>query len=71
LIINRPIYRVISFFAGKSCGDFNYDLYIRVETKVLKPKPLAISSNKTKLNGRKKSTVGGSKVKVKKSANAK
>ncbi|XP_062134042.1 uncharacterized protein LOC133844180 [Drosophila sulfurigaster albostrigata] len=56
---------------GKSCGDFNYDLYIRVEAKVLKPKPLALSSNKTKLNGRKKSTIGGAKIKVKKSTNAK
>ncbi|KAH8372444.1 hypothetical protein KR093_011626 [Drosophila rubida] len=56
---------------GKSCGDFNYDLYIRVETKVLKPKPLALSSNKTKLNGRKKSTIGGAKIKTKKSTNAK
>ncbi|KAH8411126.1 hypothetical protein KR222_003842 [Zaprionus bogoriensis] len=56
---------------GKSCGDFNYDLYIRVEAKVLKPKPLPNSSNKPKLNGRKKSTLGGAKVKVKKSTSAK
>ncbi|KAH8309897.1 hypothetical protein KR067_012962 [Drosophila pandora] len=54
---------------GKTCGDFNYDLYIRVEARVVKPKPAVISSNKAKLNGRKKSTVGGAKIKVKKSSN--
>ncbi|EDW19263.1 uncharacterized protein LOC6583109 [Drosophila mojavensis] len=56
---------------GKFCGDFNYDLYVRVEAKVVKPKPLANSTNKAKLNGRKKSTLVGAKIKVKKSANAK
>ncbi|KAH8258626.1 hypothetical protein KR038_002229 [Drosophila bunnanda] len=56
-------------FSGKTCGDFNYDLYIRVEPRVVKPKPAALSSNKAKLNGRKKSSVGGTKIKVKKSSN--
>ncbi|KAH8299582.1 hypothetical protein KR044_003253 [Drosophila immigrans] len=68
IIINTQLFAIL---AGKSCGDFNYDLYIRVEAKVLKPKPLALSSNKTKLNGRKKSTIGGAKIKVKKSTNPK
>ncbi|XP_030569521.1 uncharacterized protein LOC115768925 [Drosophila novamexicana] len=56
---------------GKWCGDFNYDLYVRVEAKVLKPKPLANTANKTKLNGRKKSTIVSTKIKVKKSPSAK
>ncbi|EDV97550.1 uncharacterized protein LOC6558210 [Drosophila grimshawi] len=56
---------------GKTCGDFNYDLYVRVEAKVLKPKPLASSTNKTKLNGRKKSTLNATKIKVKKSPTSK
>ncbi|XP_022218316.1 uncharacterized protein LOC111071339 [Drosophila obscura] len=56
---------------GKSCGDFNYDLYIRVEARVVKPKPVAMIANKTKLNGRKKSSVAGTKIKVKKSPNNK
>ncbi|XP_001353939.2 uncharacterized protein [Drosophila pseudoobscura] len=53
---------------GKSCGDFNYDLYIRVEARVVKPKPVPMTTNKTKLNGRKKSSVAGTKIKVKKSS---
>jgi len=57
-----------TFHTGKTCGDFNYDLYIRVEARVVKPKPAVLSSNKAKLNGRKKSSVGGTKIKVKKSA---
>ncbi|ALC44130.1 CG6216 [Drosophila busckii] len=56
---------------GKFCGDFNYDLYVRVEAKVVKPKPLPNVTNKAKLNGRKKSTIGGAKVKVKKAASSK
>lgn len=66
MYIHTFIYYIFSL--GKSCGDFNYDLYIRVEAKVQKPKPLTNLSNKTKLNGRKKSTPGGAKVKVKKSS---
>ncbi|XP_030384311.1 uncharacterized protein LOC115631641 [Scaptodrosophila lebanonensis] len=55
---------------GKSCTDFNYDLFVRVEAKVAKPKPAPVATNKTKLNGagRKKSAINSVKIKTKKAA---
>lgn len=41
-------------FKGQTCTEFSYDLFLRIEPKILKPKPTSNSNNKGKLNGRKK-----------------
>lgn len=46
--------------------DFNYDLFVRVEPKVSKPKPPISNANKGKLTGRKSFTKDGAKGKSKK-----
>ncbi|XP_004526239.1 uncharacterized protein LOC101451445 [Ceratitis capitata] len=51
---------------GKACMDFNYDLFVRVEPKVSKPKPPTSNANKGKLTGRKSFTKDGAKGKSKK-----
>ncbi|XP_067647862.1 uncharacterized protein [Eurosta solidaginis] len=53
---------------GKSCMDINYDLFLRVEPKVSKPKPPLNNSNKGKLTGRKSFAKDGSRHKQKRSA---
>ncbi|XP_037957033.1 uncharacterized protein LOC119686604 [Teleopsis dalmanni] len=54
---------------GRACTKFNYDLFVRVETKAPKPKPIPSNQNKGKINGRKKLGGNGNKIKSKKTSN--
>ncbi|XP_013117909.1 uncharacterized protein LOC106095212 [Stomoxys calcitrans] len=51
---------------GKACTEFNYDLFSRVEPNFPKPKLVSNTSNKGKINGRKKLAGNASKNKSKK-----
>ncbi|KAI8122272.1 hypothetical protein FF38_10973 [Lucilia cuprina] len=51
--------------SGKTCTEFSYDLFVRVEPKFSKPKPTANVINKGKLNGRKR-IINGPRNKAKK-----
>ncbi|XP_014101416.1 uncharacterized protein [Bactrocera oleae] len=51
---------------GKACMDFNYDLFVRIEPKMSKPKPPVNNINKGKLSGRKSLTKNGMKNKANK-----